>query len=883
MGLRRKVAPLLVLGIVLGACGDNLEPAQDVDQAVVVELDTSAPTQVMAGDTINVACTLLENDIVTMVPAEVRVVSEDNVMREGAKIIARKVGSVEVSCNLPGRGLADPSPAMVQIVHGAAANVMTTITPDPVVAGNDVTATCAVYDAYGNLIEDLTEQPLLEVSPIDAGNEVSGLMAYMTRAGHYTARCALAGTTSNNAGFDVMPNLPASIVLAKWPDLPVYAVGSIVDVTHIVTDRFGNEIPEPDVTKTATPTVGPGPAVNILAGQWRFDGEGKYTVLAVVNPPTDGGVTLSANLEIVVNSKGPAISCLNDASMINLQPGLTYTVQGNANDANGVASLTVNGTNVAVGQDGSWSFPITSRFGMNFVNITARDTFNEPTTKVCTFLITNRYGTTASNTVIADTVTLRLQQVAIDDNNRADALDSLADILHAVINSSGLSNTLHSQLLAANPIKPRSCDSQVCVPLLGCACAFSSGVDYVNRSLPGPHTVSLQLVTNGIQANVLIDNPSIRLRVYGAVAGINYDTTGWVNFDYVSVQLILDPAISNGRPRITVRPGSVMASVGTVSTNFSGLDGWIIDNIVVPLAQGYIRDTVRDLIRDFVATNFNTVLDGVISGLDINSLGATFNVPKLDGSGNVAMSFNLGFSSVATSSTRILFGIGTRFSAATANAFPSLGVPLPHTPNVLLDPTATNTAVAAHVGILNSALHALWRANFFKANLSGTTIPGLPAGVSFDLTTRLPPVAYMAGSVPQLHLGAMDLTVTHPSLPPNLTITVGAEAHTTVALSGNDLSFGGIIIDQLHVSTDAINLTPQQQTDLQSVLQTFLQDIIDESLNDALPAIPIPSFELPTSLNSYGLPGGSSLGILSPALTVQPQHFILRGNFGIQP
>jgi hypothetical protein len=124
--------------------------------------------------------------------------------------------------------------------------------------------------------------------------------------------------------------------------------------------------------------------------------------------------------------------------------------------------------------------------------------------------------------------------------------------------------------------------------------------------------------------------------------------------------------------------------------------------------------------------------------------------------------------------------------------------------------------------------------------------------------------------------------VTHPSLPPNLSVTLGAEAHTTVNLSGNDLSFGGIVIDALHVSTDAINLTPQQQQDLESVLMTLLQDIVDESLNDALPALPIPSFTLPASVGAYGLPVGARLGIVSPALQTSPQHFILRGQIGVQ-
>jgi hypothetical protein len=205
---------------------------------------------------------------------------------------------------------------------------------------------------------------------------------------------------------------------------------------------------------------------------------------------------------------------------------------------------------------------------------------------------------------------------------------------------------------------------------------------------------------------------------------------------------------------------------------------------------------------------------------------------------------------------------------------------------VLADPTLTspaNTAVVAHVGVLNGALHALWRANYFAATLDGGSIAGLPQGVSFVINTRLPPVVVIQNNgIPQLQLGALDLTVTHPSLPPNLTVTLGADAHATVDLAGNDLEFGGIVIDTLHVGTDTVNLSAQQQQDLEDVLKTLLQSIINSSLNDVLPAIPIPSFPIPASLGTFGLPVGAQLGIVGPSLSVAPQHFTLRGQFGVQ-
>src|SRR3954468_6276602 len=102
MGIR-ALSALIVGLLTLAACGDNIEPPDDPDQVVNVELDTFAPTQVTAGDTISVTCTLHENDITTMVPAQVKVVDDTKVRHVADMIVAHTVGTIAVSCNLPER------------------------------------------------------------------------------------------------------------------------------------------------------------------------------------------------------------------------------------------------------------------------------------------------------------------------------------------------------------------------------------------------------------------------------------------------------------------------------------------------------------------------------------------------------------------------------------------------------------------------------------------------------------------------------------------------------------------------------------------------------------------------------------------------------------
>ena len=68
---------------------------------------------------------------------------------------------------------------------------------------------------------------------------------------------------------------------------------------------------------------------------------------------------------------------------------------------------------------------------------------------------------------------------------------------------------------------------------------------------------------------------------------------------------------------------------------------------------------------------------------------------------------------------------------------------------------------------------------------------------------------------------------------------------------------------------------------LERFFLSLVQRLVDGALNDALPALPIPSFALPDDVGPFGLPVGAELGIRNPSLSPEPQHFVLRGGFGI--
>ena len=74
--------------------------------------------------------------------------------------------------------------------------------------------------------------------------------------------------------------------------------------------------------------------------------------------------------------------------------------------------------------------------------------------------------------------------------------------------------------------------------------------------------------------------------------------------------------------------------------------------------------------------------------------------------------------------------------------------------------------------------------------------------------------------------------------------------------------------------------SPVEVTNRSGDRVTLRRKMVDGVLNDSLPALPIPSFELPDSLMTYDIPPGTELGLQSPLLENEPQHFVLRGDFG---
>lgn len=880
--------------------GEDVEPdvapdvvedaAPDIDLPEVVELpdevvaiDTRVnATTVAAGAEVQVDCVLIDalgrefeaptppRFVRDIVPDAGTTVSSDGVL------VATRVGQIEVVCSAAEYDVIDLEPAIIEVIPGAPATVLADVEPEQVVAGETATVECATFDAFGNAIVDA--EPRIETTPSGDGVALDGTTLTVTRADLYAVSCLVDGASEIVPdSLEVRPGLPASIAVGLAPDRELYAIGDVVSVVTIVTDIYDNVVDTAPVEWASEPAV-PG----FGTGRYRFDAEGVFVLSATVPPPTESGEPLVGSVEAFVNSGGPEIRCDDpvDGAMLNLAPGSTVTVRGTVSDAFGAGMARIGETEVEVGDDGTFAIDVTTRYGINFVDIEATDGFGVANSTTCAFLVSDTW--TPEGAWLDGDIGFSLTQAGLDDGSRGGGVNSIGDLLALALNSSEIVATLDAALRGANPVYPSTCVQDVCLPFVGCSCVFRLSVTYNGGSLRvgDNNDVTLNWVDGGLRVRGTVRNVRLGLRIGGTVS-----TSGTVSVGSVGVDITFNVGLDGaGRPSVSLRSVNNV-SVGSVDTDFSGVAGFVID-IVAGIAEGAIRNLVRDTIRDFLRDNFAEILDGVLSGLDVSSLGASFAVPRLDGDGSIDLGFGVRFSSLGISGARALFGLGTRFTGPTTRAGETLGAPRP-SGSVLLDPpTDRGIAAAIQHGLLNQVLHTLWRGGFFDATIAGATLGGgLPDGLSAALETNLPPMVVGVGgdgAALDLHFGAARLELVWPGLfDEPLALRVGVVASTAVRLEGDDLAFDDVTLTELHFATDAVSLDAETRSIIEGFLTTLMQSIVDDALNDALPALPIPSFALPESLTEFGLPTGD-LGLTSPRLTTAPAHFVVDGNLGIR-
>jgi hypothetical protein len=869
--MRTSMSMLLPALAIVASCGDNIRPVPSIE----TQLDKA---EYVAGEPVPASCQIFDahgrpsydaNGTPLAETTELTIVYQhaDSFGQDAnGAVFARRAGEATVRCSAPLLGLVDETPAVLQIVPGPVVRVATELAAETTYAGQPVGAACIGYDAFDNPVTSFPHE--FAISPSGAGTTVAADSVTANIAGQYAVTCVVPGIEQiDDDSLLVLPALPASLLVHLEPERPFYWIDQEVTLVADAYDIFGNRVDDATFAYTADPTI-PSPS----NARYQFAQDGSFTLTATVTSATHQDVPVSKSLQVIVNTTGPAIECMridapaqaSDAYMIAQGPS-SVTVPVRVSDAFAVQSVTIAGRpGVLDTASGNYRASVPFDFGMNFVDVIATDELGVENSTTCFVLAAGQYGGETSH--MAGAVALRLDPRAISDSSTA-VLDSLNDILQTVIRSDELRGLVDGGLQNANPINDGGCGFFACEP----------DVNY-NAGTLGWNTPSssIALINGGLQVAVTLPNLAAQVRVCGTTCCPGGSTVN-LGVSQVTATVNFGLFLQNGQLRAAVQ-GSPNVVVGNVSVNGSGFCGFIIEQLA-SIFEGAIRDAIRNALANYINTDLGPILDELVRSIDVNTLGTTFQVPRLDGNGTVDVGFGLSLSSFEIIPARMLLGIGTRFTPATiGHNRPSLGIAM-RTPSALLDPPGTSTTrpvgLTLYEGVMNEVLHALWRGGFFQATLN-------LGGGTAAIDSKLPAVvAFTANNRANLMLGGIQAIITVPGIVTDMQVTFGGRAQATVTLTGNELTFGNLAITELYAAFGK-PLTQNQRDALEDFLRDVLQSVLIDAINDGLPAIPIPTFTLPPAVGPFGLPVGAELGIVNPQLGTVGSHYNLLGSFGVR-
>lgn len=544
-----------------------------------------------------------------------------------------------------------------------------------------------------------------------------------------------------------------------------------------------------------------------------------------------------------------------DGALIDLVPGPGAMITGTAL---GLSNVQVNGTPVTVAADRTFSSTITGRYGVNFVELSGNDGAGATRTALCAFLGAQSWITEGAP--FNEALFFRAQQTGFQKTTSR---------YGTWFNRPELPQDLHASLLAGNPLIVIGCGPfGTCVrEIRYLGLANNAQVDNISVAATSAQRLNV---------NVQMDIP-LQVRVRTQTGGVENTHDGTVTFSNamfnVNVVLGIDPV--TGIP--TVGGEINNPSQGTVTTQFPpGFDPQFRAAVVAECFAAVNP-------RIDVLGGATGLLAGLLAGMNTALPGAGFSVARLDGTGNVAVAMTRR-SAVLLSDNGLVVGNSLRMSTPppppnATGRFPLSSLSLP------LSRPGVDAWSAAHVGIFNQVLQALWRVGAFNGTIDGASLgPGLPPGTSLQVQLRTMPavIGFGAAGMTSLDVGALDVVVTHPSLPPALRVTAGARISAQGALASGDFVFTDFLAQEQFASTGAVVLSAAARATLMDLLDRLFLKLGGVALNDSLPVLPATTFTFPPSLAPYGLPAGNPL-VTNPTLGITPNHLFLEGVIGIAP
>jgi hypothetical protein len=543
------------------------------------------------------------------------------------------------------------------------------------------------------------------------------------------------------------------------------------------------------------------------------------------------------------------------------QSDATVVVSGTVSSEGAeIASLSLNGSIVTVGPDGSFSHPVEARVGGNTLVFSAEDSDGNLRERVQSFLWSTGYlkPTTPKEGIATSGLGVWLSQAALDDGKAPPPVD-FAHILDLVLEGFDISGLINPSTVVAS----------------------EAGYDvYVKAIDKGSSSVSINAIDGGLALDARINDIAADLDfdcTNAACFFLGGDSTGAVNIDYVRIQ---------GQAIFSVRPDQTLqVTLRDVSTNVVGLDvssdnGWT--DFLLGFVRGAINDTlvgsVESLLNDALANELGPLLE---QGLSQLAFQFSLDLPRLGGGEPIAVNLITDFQAVSFRGSApkggLLIERAGAYAGEATTPHDNLGVPnrdrCGQGGQVIVLPESAALEIGLSDDLLNQVFYAAWRAGWLEveagpellgaADLSALGVTDL----ALTLSGLLAPTVSDCNETGTLraHLGDLEIRgdLALNGEPISFTAYSSLAGNIALGVNSEGLQIGIEGIDEVETEL-TIHEDGQLEAEplLLGLLETALVDAIEGALGGGgLGTVPLPQIDLSSGL---GLPDGSATIVVMP-------------------
>lgn len=682
-------------------------------------------------------------------------------------------------------------------------------------AGESLGYSVYAWDAYGNLTEEGERSVTVDSSDVT----VESAAFTTTTPGTYVAT-ATAGQAMDAEDFRVVTGPPEQLILAL--DRPGYELNQTALARVSVVDAYGNPVDE-GFDLWVEPA---GSLIEYNAITWKQ--EGNFTVYAST---LDGSLSDSVG-PLLIDSTGPDLEVLVPERGYETTDVGLY-VSGTASDEwSGVSGVWVNGSAATLNGDGTWEVWQDLDFGTTILETDAVDGDGNGSNDL-------RASMSGEYTAYG---------YGVDSGIQARVSEGGFDTLELMAG-----DFVNTDLIASSIPSPVFSDSsQTCFGWFGCITWYSVAFYLTNPSISSTD-LDIDPTSGGyLDTEAKINYPFMNWSASGKVVGIGYSGSGYIQADWIKLNMDMTPYVSSGQLGVSVSN----AAASTQNFDFD-LDGWLYDVVdffgidVDGLIEGYLIDALADMAQDEIP-------DLVAEAVQDLEIGYTFPIE--------ANTYDLDAvpSAVSVDDTGLTLGLETYFTAATAVT--------PHySPGSLTYPYSTpsysgstdDLTLGLNQDFINQALFGLWTGGLLELQIDGEELgldlsdlsdflPGL-SSLSIATSAYLPPVVLpgTGGSLLDMQIGDLEVNIYNGAIDPaNLFMQLYVQVDAGLDLSAtsdNTLSAG---LGDIDVRFDLTypNEGGQYASDAEALLEALVPMLLP-SLTDALGEIPIPD------LAGFGLSG----------------------------